>query len=100
MSTKDKPIHFEPHPVSSERKAELVAEGVRIIDAVFAPAGWQPDAEGQGEDKPAKLTVDELRAVLTEAGVDFDPKAKKPELQALFDALPPADAEGQGQSQE
>ena len=91
--SKDKPIHYEPHPVSPERKAELVAKGVRIIDAVFAPVDHQPDAEDQGEDKPLKLTVDELRAVLTEAGVEFDLKAKKADLQALFDVLPPADAE-------
>lgn len=30
-------IHYEPHPVTPERKAELVAQGVKIIDAVFAP---------------------------------------------------------------
>lgn len=96
----EKKVWYESHPVSPERKAELVAKGVRIIDAVFAPAGHQPDAEGQGKPLKLVLTVDELRAVLTEAGVDFDPKAKKPDLQALFDALPPADAEGQGKSQE
>ena len=31
-------IHYEPHPVTPERKAELVAQGFKIIDAVFAPA--------------------------------------------------------------
>lgn len=87
--SKSKPIHYERHPVSPERKAELIGQGVKIIDAVFAPAGQA--------EKAAKLTVDELRAVLTEAGVDFDPKAKKADLQALFEALPPADA---GESQE
>ena len=35
----DKPIAYEPHPVSPERKAELIADGFRIIDAVFAPKG-------------------------------------------------------------
>ena len=29
---------YEPHPVSQERKAELQAQGFRIIDARFAPA--------------------------------------------------------------
>lgn len=29
---------YEPHPVSAERKAELQAQGYRIIDARFAPA--------------------------------------------------------------
>lgn len=32
-----KQIHFEPHPVTPERKAELKAAGYKIIDARFAP---------------------------------------------------------------
>lgn len=32
-------IHYEPHPVSPERKAELRAQGLKIIDARFAPDG-------------------------------------------------------------
>lgn len=31
-------VIYEPHPVSAERKAELHAQGYRIIDARFAPA--------------------------------------------------------------
>ena len=38
-------IHYEPHPVSRERKAELRAKGLRIIDARFAPAEVRPDDE-------------------------------------------------------
>lgn len=34
----ERPIAYEPHPVSPERKAELVAQGYRIMDAKFAPA--------------------------------------------------------------
>jgi hypothetical protein len=30
-------IIYEPHPVTPERKAELVAAGYKIVDAVFAP---------------------------------------------------------------
>ena len=33
----DRPIHYEPHPVSRERKAELKALGFNIIDIKFAP---------------------------------------------------------------
>ena len=33
-----RPIHYEPHPVSPERKAELIGRGFRIVDAKFAPA--------------------------------------------------------------
>ena len=34
----ERPVFYEPHPVSAERKAELVAQGYRIMDAKFAPA--------------------------------------------------------------
>lgn len=54
----EKPIHYEPHPVSPERKAELVARGVRIVDAIFAPVGWKPESEAPVEAprraRPAK----------------------------------------------
>lgn len=42
-------IHYEPHPVSPERKAELRAQGFKIIDARFAPKGTQ---------KPTATNVD------------------------------------------
>ena len=32
-----KKIIYEAHPVSPERKAELTAQGFRIVDARFAP---------------------------------------------------------------
>jgi len=38
----EKPVHYEPHPVTAERKAELVAQGVRIVDAIYKPAD-EPD---------------------------------------------------------
>ena len=37
----ERPIVYEPHPVSCERKAELLAEGFRIVDAKYRP----PEAE-------------------------------------------------------
>lgn len=46
-----KPIHYEPHPVTPERKAELVAQGVTIIDARYKPADLV--AEEAGEEAPA-----------------------------------------------
>ena len=30
-------IHYEPHPVPPERKAELHKKGLKIIDAKFEP---------------------------------------------------------------
>lgn len=35
-------IAYEPHPVSPERKAELRAQGFRILDIVFKPADGEP----------------------------------------------------------
>lgn len=48
---KDKPIAYEPHPVSRERKAELIAQGFRIIDVAFKPADEQPASEPATEPK-------------------------------------------------
>lgn len=52
--------------------------------------GWAPcvkreDAETQGGEGE-KLGVADIRAKLTELGIEFDPKAKKADLQALLDA--------------
>ena len=35
-------IAYEPHPVTPERKAELLAQGFHIIDARFKPADAGP----------------------------------------------------------
>lgn len=41
-------IIYEPHPVTPERKAELRAQGYKIIDAQFAPADHEPEAPKRG----------------------------------------------------
>lgn len=52
---KEQKVVYEPHPVTPERKAQLRAQGYRIVDAVFAPAGYvHPDAIKRVESKPAK----------------------------------------------
>ena len=33
----ERPVFYEPHPITPERKAELIAQGYRIMDAKFAP---------------------------------------------------------------
>lgn len=48
-----KPIHYEKHPVSAERKAELLALGFKIVDLKFKPAD---DVEFATEEKPKKRT--------------------------------------------
>ncbi len=42
-------IKYEPHPVSSERKAELRAQGFKIVDARF-----DPNPKPQAQDEPKK----------------------------------------------
>jgi hypothetical protein len=44
-----KPIAYEPHPVTPERKAELVAAGFKIIDAQH-----KPDDEQDATPEPVK----------------------------------------------
>lgn len=55
--TKQREIVYEPHPVSIERKRELLASGFKIIDARFDPDRQDAPAEGEGNrdggSKPA-----------------------------------------------
>lgn len=48
-----KPIHYEKHPVSAERKAELLALGFKIVDVRFKPAEAFDVAP---EEKPKRRT--------------------------------------------
>lgn len=53
---KDQKVIYEPHPVTPERKAHLRAQGYRILDAVFAPAGYvHPDTvPAVADEAPAR----------------------------------------------
>lgn len=46
---------YEPHPVTPERKRELVSRGYRVIDARFAPPGWRGES---ADDVKAQETVE------------------------------------------
>lgn len=78
--------------ISPERLAELVAMGaVQVVDAPVPEPEPEPAVMGTVVDAldpepvdPAKLTVDQLKAALTERGVEFDPKALKADLLALY----------------
>lgn len=50
-------IAYEKHPVSPERKAELRAQGYKILDAIFKPADEPEDGE---------LSAKELVALIAE----------------------------------
>ena len=52
------------------------------IEQAYADVGIKVSFAGQ-DDLLAK-TTDELKAILTEKGVEFDPKAKKADLLALL----------------
>lgn len=119
--SKEQKIIYEPHPVTAERKAELRADGYKIIDAVFAPQGHAREngptvaeyvaagyfavnyppkgyvsvstddeiaeaiAAQAAESKPIdKLKVDELKALLTDKGIEIPEGAKKDDLVALL----------------
>lgn len=87
----DKEVVYEQHPVSAERKADLLRKGYKIIDARFAPADYKhpdPIKKGSdgGADRPSKgLNVDQIKAALTEKGIEFDASANKPVLAELLD---------------
>lgn len=48
----DMSIIYEPHPVTPERKAELLAQGYKIIDARFAPEDAPVIESIQPEEPP------------------------------------------------
>jgi hypothetical protein len=95
-----RPIHYEPHPVSPGRKAELVKQGVRILDAKFAPPGWStPSAVtltgvvpaltvAQGDKRAERpgddMETDDLKAVLDAKGIHYRSNASRASLFALL----------------
>lgn len=69
-------IAYEKHPVSPERKAELRAQGFKIIDAQFKP---HAAADKIPEADERVLLIAELQ----ERGVEFDETLPTDELRAL-----------------
>ncbi|MBX6816010.1 hypothetical protein [Pseudomonas aeruginosa] len=91
-------VVYEKHPVSAERKAELRQKGYKIIDARFAPDGYEhpeplKEAKGSKAGKSAadKKSAEEaelkakLQASLIEKGVQFSPDASLEDLKKLLD---------------
>lgn len=54
-------------------------------DLVISGGDWELVSEQQASDK--EPTVPELKAKLDELGIDYDKKAKKPELLALLESV-------------
>lgn len=85
----EQPIWYEPHPVTPERKAELRACGVRILDAQFMPEGYEnPGDDGKPKAKPSDgLKVEEIKTALADKGVDIpEGVTLKADLAELLDA--------------
>lgn len=68
--SKQREVIYEPHPVSPERKKELMSAGYMIVDAIYAPSEVVIDAEANPEavtpeaiDKMPRKDVIELLAV-------------------------------------
>ena len=77
---KSKPIAYEPHPVSPERKAELIDAGYRILDARFAPkdATTSPEtpdaAKAITREDIASMKKADVAELLDAHGVEADGK--------------------------
>jgi hypothetical protein len=67
----EKPIVYERHPVSPERKAELVKAGYRIVDAIYAPK------DVSGLAKPTDTDDDDLRIAKGPGGRLYIKRAKE-----------------------
>jgi hypothetical protein len=96
-----RPIHYEPHPVSRERKAEILAAGFRIIDAKFRPADEPAAAAVSSERMPegdGQSAETEQGAEAAEAGAQDGqaeqaaPEAAMPAADEPAEPAPPAAA--------
>ena len=70
-------IIYEPHPVNAARKAKLQAQGYKIIDAIFAPAGTPIHQELDDEVAPLEVELEVVAEqladlVLEEAPVEYE----------------------------
>jgi len=54
-------IAYEPHPVSPDRKAELRAQGFKILDAVFAPEGYSDAVQTETETEAETTAPTQVR---------------------------------------
>lgn len=90
-------VIYEPHPVSAERKAELRAQGFRIVDVAFAPEDYvapeAPANEG-GESGETGLSASQLKDELKKRNIEFKGNASRTVLQGLYDAAVAAEGNG------
>lgn len=63
-------IAYEKHPVSPERKKELRAQGYKILDVIFKPAGEPEDGELSAKELTALIAELSDKEKLSEYAVD------------------------------
>jgi hypothetical protein len=90
----ERPIWYEPHPVTPARKAELVGLGYKIIDAKFRPRpttrvlpvaehnypppeGAEPWGPSPGEEVEVALRAQQVEKYRPEPPPSLKPAAKK-----------------------
>lgn len=57
-----RPIAYEPHPVTPERKAELMAQGFKIVDAAFKPVDASEPVQPQKRGGKRSVDADQKEA--------------------------------------
>lgn len=71
-------IIYEPHPVNAARKAKLQAEGYKILDAIFAPAGTPIHVKLHEEVAPVEPEVEaEVKAEDTLVAYEAEEEIKE-----------------------
>lgn len=85
----ERPIWYEPHPVSAKRKAEIIGNGYRILDAKFMPhdyvtPGVQYDKEPTGDFDG--MTLAELRETADALDIDYDKRIGAAKLREVLKA--------------
>ncbi len=81
-------IAYEPHPVSKERKAELRAKGLKIIDARFDPNRSDEEAPKPlpTREEIAKMPKPDLLEWLKAHGVE-EPKGQVKDLRKRLTSI-------------
>lgn len=73
-------IIYEKHPITNERKAELRNMGYTIIDAKFAPKGYEHPLGYKATETTGEydgMTTDELHALAKDRGIKVHANAGK-----------------------
>lgn len=77
---KPRPVWYEPHPVTPERKAHLIARGYRIIDAAFAPPGHDFEAQNADDAHDDDAHDDDTTEIAVSQGLNGKWFVKKGDL--------------------